>query len=517
MSNLSATHLHSASRSRANSYEAFQAAVEKWPWAIAVQCPNRVLSYSELHRDSLALGAELRSIGVGAGDLVAISMDPSSDLLIAILGTLAAGAAYLPLDTRNPPNRRALILDDAKPAALIEPSAEASGRRLQISRLRQGDDARSGVWESDGQLAYVIYTSGTTGRPKGVQVTHGNLMALFDACALLLQFTADDTWVLFHSYAFDFSVWEIWGALLYGGRLVIPDRWVQLDPEAFSEFIIAERVSVLNQTPTAFSPLSRAILRRKLTQLPLRYVIFGGERLQPAILGPWIERYGLEAPQLVNMYGITETTVHATFHRVTSADLSQGLSLIGRPLPGFRTKVVDENSLDADEGELLLAGPQVSRGYIGHPELTSQRFIQRSDEAGVTYYRSGDIVKVLPAGDFAFLGRKDQQVKIRGHRIELGEVENAILSFDELSEAVVLEVSTEFGASALLCAYTTRFDGEIEQSRLRRETQKRLPQYMWPTYFLCLRDIPRTVNGKIDRAAVAKCWEKQNDKSTTRE
>ncbi|MGA8114940.1 MAG: AMP-binding protein, partial [Actinocatenispora sp.] len=351
-------------------------------------------------------------------------------------------------------------------------------------------------------IAYVIYTSGTTGTPKGVPVAHRNVLALLSATAGLFELGPDDTWLLYHSPAFDFSVWEMWGALAYGGHLVIPDRWARLSPEASVELLVKRGVTVLNQTPTAFATLSRAILDRD-DRPPLRYVVFGGERLAPSVLRPWADAVGLEAPRLVNMYGLTEATVHCTFHRVTAEDLRGQASVVGRPLPGLTARILDDGA-EPDRGELVVAGPQVVDGYLRRPELTAARFVPGPD--GTVHYHTGDLVRARPDGTLEYLGRADRQVKIRGHRIEIGEVEAAAGTVPDVAEvAVVVESADDDpsgGPATLHCFYTTHSGDPLANRALRQHLRGRLPQYMLPARFTWLANLPSTTNGKTDHAAL---------------
>ena len=283
-------------------------------------------------------------------------------------------------------------------------------------------------------LAYAIYTSGSTGKPKGVLITHANVARLFESTNAWFGFGPEDVWTLFHSYAFDFSVWEVWGALLYGGRLVIVPYWVSRDPSAFRKLLLEERVTVLNQTPSAFRQLLQADLAETPGDYALRYVIFGGEALELHSLRPWFERYGDQRPQLVNMYGITETTVHVTYRPISLTDVeSRQGSVIGVPIPDLYIHLLDAQGEPVPvgvPGEIYVGGAGVARGYLNRPELTAERFITDPfDPSGkARLYRSGDLARRLANGDIEFLGRIDQQVKIRGFRIELGEIEAAIAS-----------------------------------------------------------------------------------------
>ena len=304
------------------------------PDSVAVSFDGEHLTYAELNRRANRLAHTLRARGVGPDSLVGICLEPSAEMVAAILGIHKAGGAYLPLDPSYPRERLAYMLEDARIAAVVTRPAQAGVlpptgldvlclERDAAAIERAGDENPAGGAEPD-NLAYVIYTSGSTGRPKGVEVSHRNVSRLLSATERWFDFGPADVWTLFHSYAFDFTVWEVWGALAYGGRLVVVPFWVTRTPEAMRELIEAEGVTVLNQTPSAFKQLMAADEAVGRSETSLRYVIFGGEALEPKSLRGWVERHGDERPQLVNMYGITETTVHVTYRRVRESDVAAG-------------------------------------------------------------------------------------------------------------------------------------------------------------------------------------------------
>ncbi|HKV08643.1 MAG TPA: amino acid adenylation domain-containing protein, partial [Thermoanaerobaculia bacterium] len=347
-------------------------------------------------------------------------------------------------------------------------------------------------------LAYVIYTSGSTGRPKGVMVTHRQAARLFAASASF-GFGPGDVWTLFHSYSFDFSVWEIWGALLHGGRLVVVPRWVARSPEAFRELLAREGVTVLNQTPSAFYQLQQV----EGDPLRLRWVIFGGEALEPAKLQPWLDRHGDEQPVLVNMFGITETTVHVTHRPLTRADLDAG-SVIGAPLPDLSLYLLDRALRPVPPGvvgEIFVGGAGVARGYHGRPELTAERFLP--GEHGARLYRSGDLARRRADGEIEYLGRADQQLKVRGFRIEPGEIESALVRHPAVGEAAVLARRVSAEDIRLVAFLAPRAGREIPPAEeLRSLLLETLPEHMVPASFVSLQTLPLTPHGKVDRRAL---------------
>ncbi|GHG76385.1 non-ribosomal peptide synthetase [Comamonas sp. JC664] len=428
----------------------FEEQAARSPASVALTTGETHLSYAELNARANVLAHALRDRGVGPESLVGICVDRGAELVIAILGVLKAGGAYVPLDPASPKDRLALILDDAEVCALVTESSRASD--LPTDRVptlyvdtvpwQEGPRDRNpepGVTPDN--AAYVIYTSGSTGRPKGVIVTHANATRLFTTSEPLFGFGASDVWTLFHSAAFDFSVWELWGSLLYGGRLVVVPHWMTRAPEAFGELIAREGVTVLNQTPSAFRALVRTpAIAQAQGGRSLKWIIFGGEALDAATVRPWFEQYVSAGTRLINMYGITETTVHVTYYQVTEADLASAASPIGRPLPDLELRLLDEHGQPVPvgvPGEMYVGGAGVARGYLKRPELTAQRFIEDPTAPGKRLYRSGDLAIRLPDGGFTYLGRIDDQVKIRGFRIELGEIQSVLAAHPAVAGAYV--------------------------------------------------------------------------------
>jgi amino acid adenylation domain-containing protein len=485
------------------------------PEAVALALGDKTLSYRALNSRSNQLAARLRELGVGPESLVGIHFDRSFDMIIGILAILKAGGAYLPLDLACPEDRLAFMLEDSRAKVLLTDSqlvgrfARYSGSIVcldqEAARMLTLSEENVPVPLRPEHLAYVIYTSGSTGAPKGCLVTQENVVRLFSATDPWFHFGPEDVWTLFHSSAFDFSVWEIFGALLHGGRLVIVPYMVSRSASAFRELIIRERVTVLNQTPSAFRQLIQSDQSLPKADMALRYIIFGGEALEFQSLRPWFERYGDQHPQCINMYGITETTVHVTYRPVRLADLENNSgSNIGVPIPDLQVYVVDAEGkrvATGETGEMLVGGLGVARGYLNRPDLTEQRFIANpfEPEKSPRLYRSGDLARILENGDLEYLGRIDHQVKIRGFRIELTEIESRLMRHPAVKECAVLARNDD-GAEPRLVGYiVTGQDMAPGVEELRAHLAENLPEYMVPAAFVFLPGFPLTVNGKLDR------------------
>ena len=495
----------------------FESVARRWPDAPALTWNASSLSYRELNTRANRLAAYLRQLGVGTETLVGIHLDRSFDLIIAILATLKAGGAYLPLDLACPDDRLRFQVRDAVAPVVLTDSSLAhrfAGNAARIVCLDQVREELAGESDEDpceharpGDLAYVIYTSGSTGQPKGCLVTQQNVQRLFAVTEPLFGFGPGDVWTLFHSSAFDFSVWEIFGALLYGGRLVIVPYDVSRSATAFHALLAREAVTVLNQTPSAFRQLIQADAAASQPLRALRYVIFGGEALEFQSLRPWFDRHGDAQPQLVNMYGITETTVHVTYQPIARAQLDTGGSNIGRPLADLTVYLVDEHGRRVPTGgvgEMWVGGAGVARGYLNRPELTAQRFIANPFEPGSAgrLYTSGDLARERPDGTLDYLGRRDHQVKLRGFRIELSEIESVLARHEAVRECAVL-ARAEDGADPRLTGYVVARTGVAPAvEELRAHLARSLPDYMVPGAFVFLDAFPLTLNGKLDRAAL---------------
>ncbi len=479
--------------------------VSAQPGAAALSFDGQTLSYGELNARANRLAHRLIALGVKPETQVGIAVERSIEMVVGILAILKAGGAYVPLDPAYPADRLAYMVEDSGIAWLLTqshlqvPGTEALRvLALDTLDLSAEPDTNPGVALHGEHLAYVIYTSGSTGRPKGAQLCHRNVSRLLDATDAWFNFNAGDVWTLFHSYAFDFSVWEMFGALCTGGRLVIVPFWVSRSPEDFLKLLHSERVTVLNQTPSAFGQLA-SLSGACEGGLALRTVIFGGEALDPRRLRGWIEHHGDDSPQLINMYGITETTVHVTYRRITAADLGQSRSPVGIAIPDLGLQVLDGQLNPTPlgvAGELYVSGAGLARGYLHRQGLTAERFIAADN--GERLYRTGDLVKWTREGQLAYLGRIDHQVKVRGFRIELGEIEAQLLARREVREAVV--IADEGPTGTRLVGYVSGQD--IDTSVLRERLGDALPDHMVPALLIVLDALPLNANGKVERKAL---------------
>ncbi len=535
----------------------FEEKAARFPDAIAVRCEEQQISYQALNQRSNQLARELQSRGVQLGDFVGLSLERSVDLLVGLFGIIKAGGAYVPLDPHFPDERLSFILEDSAASVLITSTdlenalADYQGERILIDRdwqqVSQHADTDLDIDVPLDSTLYVLYTSGTTGKPKGCLVTHANVARLFSATDAEFSFDENDIWTLFHSYAFDFTVWEIWGALLYGGKLVVVPYYVSRSPDEFYQLLIKEQVTSLSQTPSAFSQLIAVDAQQEDSdQLSLRTVVFGGEALDFNALKTWVNRHGFDKPELINMYGITETTVHVTYYRVTEQDLQAGRSIIGRPIKDLQVHILDSQGQLLPvgvPGEMYISGPGVTKGYLDRDELTEEKFIDNPFIAELPgtqrqthqcLYRSGDLARYMPNGDIEYLGRTDLQVKIRGHRIELGEIEAALAKLDAVREALVDLHTFKIGDAEdkQLVAYLLLHEGELHEGELhegelhegvpegeqlpegpkgegeaditsiRSKLKADLPEYMIPASFTVLAEWPLTPTGKIDKNAL---------------
>jgi amino acid adenylation domain-containing protein len=479
------------------------------PGAIAVTGEQCELTYRELWDAANVIAHRLRRLGAGPGVRIGVSL-PRSPLLIAtLLGVLKAGAAYVPLVPGNPVDRLDYVAEDAGVRLLVTDGPWPGPTALPVLtvdetvlRQREPEPARGSADDE----AYLIYTSGSTGKPKGVVVTHRRVCALLDSARRFgFGFGPDDVWALFHTYSWDFSVWEIFGCLTTGGRLVMVSEETSRDPYALHALIGTQSVTVLNQTPSVFAQLVavESELPAHAPRLPVRQLIFSGEALDMALMLRWFERYPDRHCRVVNMYGITETTVACTWQPVTAESAKAESRSVGFAIPGWKVDVVDERMRRVPAGvpgEILLGGPGIVDGYYRRPELTAQKFLpDNGRHPGALWYRTGDRGRVLANGELEYLGRLDDQVKIRGHRVELGEIRTILLEDARvLAAAVVIAKRGSSAGDDRLDAYVV--GTEIDRKALEERLRAALPDYMVPATITGLPELPVTPNGKLDAA-----------------
>lgn len=499
--------------------ESFSRQVAIRPAAVAIRCDREQLTYAELGRLSDAMGHRLRAAGARPGVRVGLCLQRSISLVVAMVATFKSGAAYVPLDPTHPRNRLTDAISDADIQVVVT-SSDLADRLAKFDGTVILEDCEEGDGVPDGATAgatasgtsaeralapsdpaYVLYTSGSTGRPKGVVVTHANVQSLLAAGRAQFDFGPDDVWTFTHSHTFDYSVWEIWGALANGAALVVVPHWTARSPGELHRLVLEEGVTILSLTPAVFEQLADAALEHPGPATGrLRHVFLGGDRLEPAILGRWAERFGMDDPAVHNLYGVTEATVVSTSHRITDLEASGRSRIpIGRALRNQRVVLVDPSGRrvpDGARGEICLVGPAVARGYLGGEGLTSQGFQTAFDDTATPTYRSGDIARRLPDGSIEFLGRCDTQVKVRGYRVELGEIEAVLREHPAVRSAI----ATQQGQQVV--AYVVPAGERVPIAALRDHAAQRLPDYMVPVSLGWLDHVPTNASGKVDLSAL---------------
>ncbi|HET9896741.1 MAG TPA: amino acid adenylation domain-containing protein [Streptosporangiaceae bacterium] len=491
-------------------HQRFSVVAGKRPEQVALSSATGPVSYGELDRSSGCLARGLVALGIGRGDRVGVCLERTPELIQAVLAVLKAGAAYVPLDPAYPVSRLELMIGDAAAAVVITAREDLPGSRTvtagELKSLGGTGSALPPDTAGSADPAYIIFTSGSTGRPKGVVVPHGNVTSLIDATAGDFALGAGDTWTLFHSFAFDFSVWEIWGCLLTGGRLVIVPYWESRSPDSFGDLLSTERVTVLSQTPSAFAQLIEAD-RGRPGKLDVRLVVLGGEALSARVLLPWLDRYPESRCAVVNMFGITETTVHVTAETTTRRHALSRSRSVGRPLRGWQVYILDSMGRLAPpgvRGEIYVAGAGVAQCYLNRPDLTSERFVadpfSSSASDGRRMYRSGDRGRMRPDGVLEYHGRADNQIKLRGFRIEPAEIRAALLECPMVTDAAVARHHDDLigDAADRLDAYVVLCGGTTEE--VREHAARLLPAHMVPATVTALPALPLTANGKLDTA-----------------
>jgi len=491
---------------------------DQTPDAPALSCQDTTLSYGELNERANRLAHWLIKQGIQTGDRVGVCLNRDIKLIVSLLAILKTRAAYVPIDPAYPRARLKFLIEDSGAALLISDSDIYNSHALaditlnapcvlldrEHNLITQENTDNLSIDVSADALAYVIYTSGSTGRPKGVQIRHHSVVNLLHGVHPRLNVTKNDVWTVFHSYAFDLSVWEIWSPLYSGGHLVVVPVELTQDARAFHDLLLRRKVSVLNQTPS---------FMRQLMDLPdfktgaarsLRVVICGGEALPQGLADQLLEL----KLDLWNFYGPTEATVWSLIKNVdpTPPDTeSDALVAIGQPIANTTAYVLDQDLRPVPVGaigELHLGGDGLARGYFNREDLSRERFIKSpfSEQQGQRLYKTGDLARRLPNGDFAYIARIDTQVKVRGYRIELGEIEQTLAELETIAQAVVI-VREDSPGDQRLCAYLVA-QGSMnlpELDHIRVHLKDKLPAYMVPQTFVELDTLPLTPNGKTDR------------------
>ncbi len=499
----------------------FEKQVQRYPNKFAVKCNDDRVTYQELFEKVINVAAYLQHNGVGKNDYVALYADRSIETIVGILAILKCGAAYVPIDPKHPIKRINSILSDSQTSFILT-KKQYSGLSHDIEDkalfffedINQLNYQFKEVTFDPQTISYVIYTSGTTGKPKGVMIEHRNVIRLLFNDNPVETFDENDIWTLFHSPCFDFSVWEIFGAILHGGSLIIVPEETTKDLIQFLSLLAEEKVTILNQTPSAFYGLSQFI--DEDTKHSIRKVIFGGEALNFEKLKTWKEQF--PKTKLVNMYGITEITVHATHKEIKEKDIHEGKSNIGTSIPTLALYILDENLQRKQvgvAGEIYVSGAGVARGYLNNEKLTRERFMQDPFRPEHRMYKTGDLGKMLPNGDIEYLGRIDRQIQLRGFRIELSEIETKLLGHDQIDDVAV--TTKMVSGSKVICAYYLS-NKEFKSSELRMYLLNVLPDYMVPSFFVKIESLPLTINGKLDESKLPEpVFGKKNKKTPKNE
>ena len=482
--------------------ELFEEQVERTPERIAVVFEDESLTYAQLNEKANQVAHILQSKGVKHGDYVAMYIEKSLEMIVGIYGIIKVGAVYVPINTMYPDERVEYILNDCKANVLLcgekELDIAYEGTRINLKEniWYEANNENIGCKIDSKDGLYVIYTSGTTGRPKGVEIMHKNVVRLMFNDSMPYDFNENDVWTMFHSYGFDFSVWEMYGATLYGGKLVVVSEEDAQDSAQLLKLLKKHKVTVLNQVPTAFYNLDRV---DKGEELSVRYLIFGGEALNPYKLRNWKSKH--PDTKIVNMYGITETTVHVTYREIGEEEIEKGISDIGQAIPTLKVYIMNGDTLCGIgmPGELCVTGEGVARGYLNRPELTAEKFVKNPFGEGRIYH-SGDLARWLPDGNIEYLGRIDEQVKIRGFRIEIGEIESKLREIENIKDCAVITRADASGEKAIFGYYTS--DIELQKSDVIKKLNESLPKYMIPSGLMQIESIPVTRNGKLDKRAL---------------
>ncbi|PPA82420.1 non-ribosomal peptide synthetase [Brevibacillus laterosporus] len=482
----------------------FEQQVQLFPDNLALVFGEKHLTYSELHAKVNQLARVLRKHGVQPDQAIGLITDRSIEMMIGILAILKAGGAYMPIDPSYPLERIEHMLEDSRTKLLLVQKTEMVPTSYQGEVLLLAEESwmheeasNLEVINQAQDLAYVMYTSGSTGKPKGNLTTHQNIMQTIINNGYI-EIAPTDRLLQLSNYAFDGSTFDIYSALLNGATLVLVPKEVMLNPMELAKIIREQDITVSFMTTSLFHTL----VELDVTSMKsMRKVVFGGEKASFKHVEKALDYLG--EGRLINGYGPTETTVFATTYTVDSSIKDTGIIPIGRPLNNTSVYVLNENNQLQPigvPGELCVGGTGIARGYLNRPELTAERFVDNPFVSGDRMYRTGDLVRWLPNGNIEYLGRMDEQVKVRGYRIELGEIETRLLEHASISAAVLLAKQDEQGHS-YLCAYVVT-NGVWTAAELRKHVSEALPEYMVPTYFVELEQLPFTSNGKVNKRAL---------------
>jgi len=502
--------------------EVFEKQVARTPNNIAIVFENNQLTYSNLNAKANQLSRHLLChINLAPNTIIALSLNRCLEMIIAILAILKIRATYVPIDIEYPDKRIEYILNDTQSQLLLththlikrlSPLTSADVIPVDASYTNECADNLN-IQGKATDIAYVIYTSGTTGQPKGVMQTHQNVLRLFQATDETFNFNENDVWLLCHSYVFDFSIWELWGALFHGSKAILIKKEEARDSHRLYHICQNQKVTIFNQTPLSFYQFTEAAVTGDNQSLKFRYIIFGGDRLDIQLLKPWFQfqkKHDL-CTKLINMYGTTETTVHTTYQEIQA---EQSITTIGKPISDVMVYILDDNLFPVPVGVfggLYIGGAGLSKGYLNKSKITKSRFIQnpfatkKNVKAGHDkFYKTGDLCRYLPDGSIEYIGRNDFQVKIRGFRIELNEIEHALVSIEAITQALVI-IKEDSGSSRhkyLVGYFSTRNNIKLEKDSIINKLSKIIPQYMIPSALMQIEEFPLTINGKIDNQAL---------------
>lgn len=487
--------------------EVFEKSAKRYPYKVAVEFENEKITYADLAAISDRLSDKILSVKKSGGsEFIGIYMDKSLEMLICILAVLKSGHAYVPLDPINPLERIEYCMREAEIDFVIT-NRECSFTAVDCFKMEDllretsSNEIKAQREKKQTKNAYIIFTSGTTGNPKGVVVEHSNVISLFENAGKVFDFSEKDVWTVFHSFAFDFSVWECFGGLFFGGKVILVPRAVAKNPPRFYKFLKDHSVTVLNQTTAAFIKLAQISASFDYRLDKLRYAFFGGEKLMIDDIRTWIETNGWET-KLLNIYGVTEGTVFTTYKELSESDFqNKKMSPIGICLPGSEIILIDDENMISDAGEILISGYGVASKYINNEVLTNEKFVTLADSLSseqIRYYRTGDFA--FRENDTLFyLCRKDKQIKFNGYRIELDEIEQAISENPKVKRAIANVTESDTGKRIICFLQTQTSDSdETVIEEIRDAIAKRLPFYMLPDEYKIVSDIPLTNNFKID-------------------